>query len=99
MGAQSNFDLSESESVVRAITRQWYNGEYEIYPGFGTEADPFSAGFEDWGHISQLLWKGTTDIGCAVAICDPNKLAAGMKGYFAVCNYYPPGGYLHCLCS
>ena len=89
MGAESNFELTEGQAAARAITRQWYNNEYEIYPAFG--AEPSKAKFEEWGHLSQILWKETKKIGCAIAICDPGELTSNLPGYFAVCNYYPPG--------
>ena len=93
MGAESNFQLTDGQSAARAITRQWYNNEYELYPSWGGNVSPKAdmKGFEEWGHISQLLWKDTKKIGCAVALCDGGELASGMKGYFAVCNYSPPG--------
>ena len=89
MGAQSNFQLTEGQAAARAITRQWYNNEFELYPSFGSE--PNMADFESWGHLSQILWKDTKKIGCAIALCDGGELAAGMDGYFAVCNYSPAG--------
>ena len=89
MGAETNFALSEGECATRAITRQWYNNEYELYPSYGGE--PSMDNFEAWGHLSQMVWEGTERIGCAIAICDGGELAQGMEGYFAVCNYEPAG--------
>jgi uncharacterized protein YkwD len=89
MGAQSNFQLTDGQAMARAITRQWYNNEYELYPNYGGEPD--MALFEEWGHLSQIIWSETTEIGCAIGVCDGGELAAGMDGYFAVCNYSPPG--------
>lgn len=89
MGAETNFGLSEGECATRAITRQWYNNEYELYPSYGGE--PSMDDFEAWGHLSQMVWEGTEKIGCAIAICDGGELAQGMEGYFAVCNYAPAG--------
>lgn len=89
MGAQTNFQLTAGQAITRAITRQWYNNEYEIYQNFGGEPD--MSKFEEWGHLSQIIWSDTTEIGCAIGMCDGGELAAGMDGYFAVCNYNPPG--------
>lgn len=89
MGAESDFDLSAGEAASRAITRQWYNNEFDLYPSYGSE--PSMSNFEGWGHLSQMVWESTTEIGCAIALCGKGKLAGGMEGYFAVCNYSPPG--------
>ncbi|GIM06971.1 hypothetical protein Vretimale_11189 [Volvox reticuliferus] len=41
----------------------------------------------DWhsvGHFTQVIWRSSTDLGCAVATCSGGQL-------FHVCRYYPPG--------
>jgi hypothetical protein len=51
----------------------WYN-EVKDYnfnnPGFGGST----------GHFTQLVWVGTTELGCGVAISNSNKI-------YGVCNY------------
>jgi len=51
--------------------------------------------FENWGHFSQVVWKGSKNVGCYTADCSKNGIK-GLEGYniapyFTVCNYYPPG--------
>jgi pathogenesis-related protein 1 len=38
------------------------------------------------GHYTQLVWRGTTQIGCGVATCPGKEVW--------VCNYQPPGNYI-----
>ncbi|SPO00229.1 uncharacterized protein DNG_03076 [Cephalotrichum gorgonifer] len=88
-GSWTNFDLTEGEAGARAITRQWYNNEFELYPGYGT--NPNMATFEEWGHLSQIVWAGTTKIGCGVSLCKDGKLSSSPNEYITVCNYSPAG--------
>lgn len=39
------------------------------------------------GHFTQVMWSGTTDVGCAIAEC-PNQ---DKKTFVSVCNYGPGG--------
>jgi hypothetical protein len=45
---------------------------------------PFSGGA--CGHYTQLVWRGTTELGCGVATCPNSEVW--------VCNYKPPGNYI-----
>ena len=42
------------------------------------------------GHYTQVVWRGTTRIGCGVSTCTID----GFQGLFWVCNYDPPGNYV-----
>mmetsp|Transcript_13750 Transcript_13750/g.26382 ORF Transcript_13750/g.26382 Transcript_13750/m.26382 type:complete len:409 (-) Transcript_13750:139-1365(-) len=65
-------------SINDAVTA-WYEEE-ELYnynnPGFSSAT----------GHFTQVVWKGTENLGCAIATC-----SNGRKIYS--CNYDPPGNY------
>lgn len=62
-------------STTDAI-QDWYN-EYKNY-------DFNNGGFsEGTGHFTQMVWKGTTQLGCAQKKCD--------QGDYLVCEYYPWG--------
>jgi uncharacterized protein YkwD len=43
------------------------------------------------GHYTQIVWKNTTKLGCAVVVCN------GDQGTLSVCNYDPPGNYVGML--
>ncbi|KAK3503880.1 CAP domain-containing protein [Neurospora crassa] len=44
---------------------------------------------EETGHFTQLVWKDTTDVGCAARWCQGWN--AGRGGWYLVCEYWPRG--------
>lgn len=45
------------------------------------------------GHFTQMVWVGTTQVGCAQTACPAGSLfdaSYGISNYF-VCKYWPPG--------
>ena len=73
------------------ITDMWYNSEIDLYPGYGIadlDVGPDS-NFQNWGHFSQVVWQGTTAVGCGSAPCGAGTQIG--SGYFVACMYYPPG--------
>ncbi|MFS7932330.1 putative CAP domain-containing protein [Helianthus anomalus] len=40
------------------------------------------------GHYTQVIWKNSTTLGCALSNCVKND------GIFITCNYYPPGNFI-----
>lgn len=83
-------NLSINEFLAQSISDYWYNNEIELYPGpYGSEPD--MADFEAWGHYSQVVWVGSTVIGCGIAKCAAGTLESGMDAYMSTCNYYPAG--------
>jgi len=82
-------------NISAIVTDLFYNGEVEWYANLYGQAQPSMTNFEHWGHFSQVVWKGTTQVGCATVDC-----TGGLKGvssdvapYFTVCNYVNPGNY------
>lgn len=84
--AQCNFEHSHGpygENLAigyptpQAAVDAWYN-EYKDY---NYAQGDFS---EATGHFTQLVWKGSTQVGCAQSSC-------GGRGSYVVCEYYPRG--------
>ena len=58
--------------------------------------------FEGAGHWTQVVWKGTTQVGCAVATCNNIFPAKYGPAKYYVCEYYPQGniiGQFPCVLS
>lgn len=77
------------------ITNQMYNDEIMFYPRpYGGTKDPDMTNFERWGHFSQIVWKGTSEVGCFTQFCGEGGLGnvgGDVAPYFTVCNYGPAG--------
>lgn len=74
MGTAGYYDVADA---VKA-----WEGEKIYYNGEALN----SSNWKDSGHYTQVVWKGTTHVGCAKAECKGNMLV--------VCNYDPPGNVL-----
>lgn len=86
-------DADNIKAIGQSVTNMWYNGEFGLY-NFGPSG-PNTGNFMGWGHLSQVLWKATTEVGCAVQHCKPGTKIAGPKNHawFAVCNYKSQGNF------
>lgn len=77
------------------ISEGFYNPEIDSYTYYGEEPDTKT--YDDWGHLTQIIWKSTTRVGCYTADCTANGLefpdgdGDGVADYFTICNYAEPG--------
>ncbi|MCJ1319359.1 hypothetical protein MMC15_004695 [Xylographa vitiligo] len=80
-------------NLSAVISDMWYNSELAEFPGYGiADLDVTSPAFQNWGHFSQLVWKGTTAVGCGSSPCSAGTSIG--SGYFVACLYYAPGNYV-----
>ncbi|KAG9791587.1 hypothetical protein ABEF95_003226 [Exophiala dermatitidis] len=77
--------------VPGMIGNDMYNREMPNYPGPYDSNNVDTTNFASWGHFSQIVWKGTQQVGCATQYCPNGLTNAAYAQYFTVCNYYPPG--------
>lgn len=76
------------------ISDGFYNGEVNHYTYYGAEPDENT--LHEWGHFTQIVWKGSSSIGCYTTNCTDSGLqgvdpTTGIMPYFTVCNYADPG--------
>ena len=75
-GENLSFFAPVGSSTAEAVVTGWYSevSEYDFSsPVFGMNT----------GHFTQVVWRGTTEVGCAQSRCNGGELW--------VCNYNPPG--------
>ncbi|KAL4779116.1 CAP domain-containing protein [Aspergillus varians] len=85
---------TSADEVAVMISNLMYNDEMGYFENLYGQANPDMSLFEKWGHFSQIVWKGTTHVGCATVSCDSlGNVDAALAVPFTVCNYSPPGNY------
>lgn len=86
------------DAIDGMITNGMYNGEINLYDGWSQDDGEPTADAHGWGHFSQIVWKGSTSVGCATMNCSDvggmKNLGEGFPPYFTVCNYFPVGRFL-----
>ena len=84
-----NIAASTGGLGAAAAVEMWA-GEWRHY---AYRSDTCAAG-EQCGHYTQLVWRGTTRVGCATARCTTGSPFTGSSSWtFVVCDYEPPGNF------
>ena len=78
---------TNDDDIAAATSNQWYNGEVMGFPFQYSAGNPVGTS-GDVGHMTQVIWKGTTHVGCGSYYC-PSMLGTGAT--YHVCNYGPAG--------
>jgi len=78
MGTSGYYSLTQMVDGWGGEKRYYKDG---TFPGVST-----SGNWADVGHYTQIIWRNTTEVGCA-------KSTSGGNDYF-VCRYSPPGNYM-----
>jgi len=89
MGNGENLYANSGSSFdgASAVT-SWYNELYD--PGYDFNNPGFSSGA---GHFTQVVWKGSTTVGCYMKVCYDLFPGWGNSNLL-VCEYSPPGNYM-----
>ncbi|OAL01831.1 PR-1-like protein [Phaeosphaeriaceae sp. SRC1lsM3a] len=81
-------------NVTAGITESWYKSEFPPMEGHYGEASLDDNTFHQVGHLTQVLWKATTGVGCYSLDCGDNMKVNGASSRlnkYTVCNYAPQG--------
>lgn len=78
---------TDANDVAAVTSGMWYNGELGAFPeqAYNMANPPETS--TDTGHLTQIIWKTTTSVGCFTKFC--GEMAGG--AYYTVCNYGPAG--------
>ncbi|KAG0650267.1 putative pathogenesis-related [Hyphodiscus hymeniophilus] len=88
-GSSSSDAWTLESALENAIISEWYSEESLFTNLYGQESP---SGTGDFLHFTQVVWKNSLEIGCAVQACPTaNSIFPGMYTWFTVCNYYPQG--------
>ena len=72
-----------------------YANVTDAVDGWGDERKEYDWGkpgfAEGTGHFTQLVWRGTREVGCGVTDCGEEGGKGSARGWFVVCEYWPPG--------
>lgn len=81
-------------NATAGVTESWYKGELEpMTPYFGKDDIPDDV-FHEVGHLTQMVWKATTGVGCVSIDCGDKMVVGGSistMNKYTVCNYSPAG--------
>jgi pathogenesis-related protein 1 len=84
------------ENIFQSTARIWQDGRREFVPRstqevaekWGREMQYYNHAENscsgECGHYTQIIWKDTQEMGCAVSVCDD-------QGQIWVCSYFPAG--------
>jgi hypothetical protein len=81
-------------NVTAAITESWYKSEFGAMMGHYGQANLPDDVFHKVGHLTQLVWKDTTSVGCVSLDCGDRMMVNGQLSKlnkYTVCNYAPAG--------
>lgn len=79
------------ENIGHMITNGMYNDEMAYFQDYYGQEQPPS-GSDKWGHFTQIVWKGSSKVGCATKLCPVLKNGPqGVPSNFSVCNYRGSG--------
>jgi pathogenesis-related protein 1 len=75
--------------TTAGVVQNW--ASESAYYNYGSNS---CAGGQTCGHYTQIVWRNTTQLGCAMAKCTQNSPFGSGQWWFWVCDYSPPGNFV-----
>ncbi|CAG8908295.1 unnamed protein product [Penicillium egyptiacum] len=91
-GQNIAYGYDEAQVGEKIISEMMYTDEAPYFASLYGQDSPDMSNFSKWGHFTQIVWKGTSQVGCATVSCSDLKNVGGPAPY-TVCNYGSPGNY------
>lgn len=87
-----NIFASTSATTITQVVNKWASEGANYNYASNTCTGQTNGQDNVCGHYTQLVWRGTTSVGCAIQQCDTGSPFAGFTTwFFAVCDYAPAG--------
>jgi hypothetical protein len=87
------------ENIAAATPNTWTTAG--VVQFWASEASSYDYGRntcapgKECGHYTQIVWRNTTQVGCATKVCNKNSPFSGFTQWqFWVCDYSPPGNFV-----
>lgn len=77
-------NIAAGYPTISVAIKEWYNEK----KNYSYQRAQFNHGT---GHFTQIVWKASTKLGCALVPCNGKN---GTPGNYLVCEYNPPGNVL-----
>lgn len=87
-----NIAAGQGSNLLPYLFQQWAQ-EKDVYDMNHPGLTGFNGGVT--GHFTQIVWKGSTSLGCAWKACPAGKIQPGWTGTatYLACQFSPPGNY------
>lgn len=83
------FAATPQSTTTAGVVQSW--GSEASFYDYGTHS---CAPGKQCGHYTQIVWRSTTQVGCATKVCNKNSPFSGFTQWqLWVCDYSPPGNY------
>ena len=83
------FASTDLEATIRDAVDGWASEA----PDYSYETNRCATG-KLCGHYTQIVWRDSTGVGCASAVCDSGSPFGAGRWINWVCEYVPPGNFL-----
>ncbi len=84
-----NLSAGTGERSITSVVNDWASEERDYT--YSTNA---CAAGKQCGHYTQIIWRSSVGVGCAIARCTTGSPFGSGAWSFIVCNYEPAGNFI-----